>query len=68
MRFYTADLTDYEWWQNHARALIKYRDGEKPTFSTGICGSLTAGYGRLDELGYWEFPLYVDQETMEVVL
>lgn len=24
--------------------------------STGICGSITRGTGRLDDLGYWEFP------------
>ena len=24
--------------------------------STGICGSITFGYGDLDDNGYWEFP------------
>lgn len=28
-------------------------------FSTGICGSLTAGQGVLDNNGYWEMPCYV---------
>lgn len=28
-----------------------------PSFSTGICGELTVGYGKIDEYGYWEFPL-----------
>lgn len=35
----------------------RWNEGEMPTFSTGICGSLTCGYGKLDESGYWEFPL-----------
>jgi len=26
------------------------------SFSTGICGSITKGHGRLDFNGYWEFP------------
>jgi hypothetical protein len=26
--------------------------------STGICGSITFGYGELDYYGYWEFPCY----------
>lgn len=32
--------------------------GEKPNVSTGICDSLTFGYGRLDPNGYWEFPVH----------
>lgn len=32
--------------------------GEKPCFSTGICGLLTCGYGKLDGYGYWQFPLH----------
>lgn len=39
-------------------ALKRWEAGEKPGFSTGICESLTCGYGKLDEYGYWEFPLY----------
>jgi len=31
-------------------------DHSKCCFSTGICGSITAGQGKLDENGYWEFP------------
>ena len=38
-------------------ALRRWKAGEKPSFSTGICESLTAGYGELDSCGYWEFQL-----------
>ena len=38
-------------------ALDKLQRGEPPAFSTGICGSLTAGYGKCDEYGYFEYPL-----------
>jgi hypothetical protein len=27
----------------------------EPNVSTGICGSLTFGYGHLDHNGYWKF-------------
>lgn len=39
-------------------AIRRYESGEKLMFSTGICESLTCGYGNLDDNGYWEFPLY----------
>lgn len=41
-----------------AEAKRRYAAGEKPMVSIGICGSLTCGYGNLDSLGYWEYPLY----------
>lgn len=41
-----------------AEARKRWRNGEAPGFSTGICDSLTCGYGELDPCGYWEFPLY----------
>lgn len=44
--------------QRVAEAKRRYASGEKPTFSTGVCGSLTCGYGNLDSLGYWEYPLF----------
>lgn len=38
-------------------ALDKLQRGEAPAFSTGICESLTAGYGKCDGYGYFEYPL-----------
>ena len=38
-------------------ALTKYATGNIPNHSSGICETHTAGYGKLDENGYWEFPL-----------
>jgi len=29
----------------------------KPYYSTGIGGGETCGYGKLDNNGYWEYPL-----------
>lgn len=46
------DLTDEE-----KEAIKRFKIGIKPCYSTGICGSLTCGYGILDDYGYWEFPL-----------
>jgi hypothetical protein len=34
-----------------------YKAGVKPSFSTGICKRLTAGYGKLDQHGYFQYPL-----------
>ena len=31
--------------------------GFKPSYSTGIDGGKTCGYGILDNNGYWEYPL-----------
>ena len=42
-----------------AEAIRRLDAGEKPNYSTGICGALTCGYGKLDKNGYWEFPIPV---------
>jgi len=31
--------------------------GIRPTYSTGVGGELTAGYGKLNEWGHWEYPV-----------
>lgn len=67
-QFYISDLSEQQWWENRDSAELRYKSGERPTWSTGICGSLTCGYGRLDEYGYWECPLYVNPETNQVEL
>ena len=43
-------------------ALRRLDAGERPSYSTGICGLITCGYGRLDWCGYWEFPLLPSHE------
>ena len=45
-------------------AFKRYLRGDVLYFSSGICETLTAGYGKIDQYGYWEFPLpsnFVDQ-------
>ncbi len=64
--FYTADLTEEQFNINQEIAYEKHESGEPPKYSTGICGSITAGYGRLDDYGYWEYPLIVDQVSLEI--
>jgi len=49
-------------------AKILYKIGVKPTYSTGICGRLTCGYGKLDNYGYWEYPLYEVAVKREIEL
>lgn len=41
-----------------AEARCKF--GIVPSMSTGICGFITVGYGKLDDNGYWEYPLQYD--------
>lgn len=38
--------------------------GLKPKYSNGICGNTTKGYGKLDNNGYWQFPLYDFKEIV----
>ena len=40
-------------------AVKRFKHGDKPTFSSGLECELTCGYGKLDEWGYWEYPLYI---------
>lgn len=42
----------------------RWARGEHPGFSTGICESLTCGYGKLDDYGYWQFPLYPAEDYL----
>lgn len=48
-------------------AYKRYDSGEKPMYSRGICDYITAGYGKLDAYGYWEFPLVVNQEDYTII-
>lgn len=57
--FYSADMSDEQFYSNMNRAYTRYEQGESPCYSSGICGTVTAGYGILDPHGYWEFPLEV---------
>ena len=35
---------------------LLYHLGEKPKISTSIGGGTTAGYGELNEYGFWKYP------------
>lgn len=61
-----ADVTDTESERNEQHALHLWAQGREPMFSTGICGSLTCGYGKLDYAGYWQYPLYPAEEYLEL--
>lgn len=41
-----------------AEAQRRWKTGENPSFSTGICEMVTAGYGAIDQYGYFQYPLY----------
>lgn len=66
--FSIMDIPDDTWEQNRVQAIEWYKQGKKPNFSTGICELTTAGYGRCDSSGYFEYPLNVDQKTHKINL
>lgn len=41
-------------------AHILYLIGIEPKISSGICGGLTYGYGKLDNNGYFHYMLLID--------
>lgn len=65
-KFRVAYLTIEEYTQNHSIARGFYKGGAEPDFAENYLGEVTAGYGRLDEDGYFEFSLEVDQETGKI--
>ena len=44
--------------RNELIGKVLYNLGFQLNASTGICGTITYGYGRLDNNGYWQFPVY----------
>jgi hypothetical protein len=50
---------------NEAEARRLWNNGVRPGFSTGTCGHLTCGYGKLDQYGYWQYPLYPAEQYLE---
>ena len=68
MAFSICDIPEEVWELNKAKAIEWYKQGKKPTFSTGICELTTAGFGRCDSSGYFEYPLTVDQKTNSIVI
>lgn len=67
MKFWQSDLPE---WQLKANKLIAkhwYKYGKIPDISISIAGTYTAGYGQIDDHGFFEFPLDVDQETQEII-
>lgn len=53
-------IHEYEAEQRWAR-------GELPFFSTNILDQLTCGYGALDDMGFWQFPLHPAEDYLEQV-
>lgn len=41
-------------------AKFLFSQGIKPKVSSGICGGLTYGYGKLDPNGYWDYMLKIE--------
>ena len=70
--FNIIDLSETEYAENGAFARGMYTaemaSGGEFTgqFSTGLYGVITAGYGRIDVHGYFEYPLEVDQDTQHI--
>jgi hypothetical protein len=62
-----TSISNKKYEKNRLIAKYLYAIGNRDySFSSGICGLTTAGYGRCDEYGYFEYPLTVDQDTYEI--
>jgi len=42
-----------------------YSIGFKPGYSSGVCGSVTSGYGKLNHNGYWQYPTHRAARKLE---
>ena len=60
------DVEVYE--QNKLIAIKKYKDGVKPLYSKDISDNNTAGYGKVDNYGYFEYPLPLDIHCNDIDL
>ena len=60
----TVNNSTHEDIEQHA--LFLWQQGRLPGFSTGICESLTCGYGKLDIYGYWQYPLRPAEKYLEL--
>jgi len=47
-------------------AKMMFKLGVRPRFSHNIAEELSAGYGELDEFGFWEFPL-TQQDIQKII-
>lgn len=53
--------------KNILTAEQRHKLGEPCGYSTGIDDSTTAGYGELDEFGFFEYPLVVNQKDYSII-
>lgn len=61
-QFFIADIPDDDYEANRAQANTWFEQKVPYKCSQGICESKTAGYGRIDGYGYWEYPLTVTED------
>lgn len=48
-------------------AIQRWNAGETPSFSSDVADFLTCGYGKLNQWGDWEFPLYPARKYAELL-
>jgi hypothetical protein len=59
-----ADVAVNDWFMQEAYR--RHEAGEPYSTSTGLCGSLTAGY-EIDDYGYFKYPLQINPETFAII-
>ncbi|MDB4311846.1 hypothetical protein N9937_00310 [bacterium] len=64
--FNSADYTQKEYEAMRSFAIGLYKAGEEPKTGMTVKKEITAGYGRIDKYGYFEYSLPVDQKTGKV--
>lgn len=65
MSWSILDLTNKQYKENKLEAIRRYEAGEEPSYSDDS-DNPSAGYGRVDEGGYFEYPLPVNPCTGEI--
>lgn len=66
MKFWQCQLSDEQLDKNKQLAKQWHKEGKKPDLSWSIGDFPTAGYGQLDDHGYFEYPLSVNFNTFEI--
>jgi hypothetical protein len=51
-------------WKSHPIAVKRYEDGESLNVSIDIADETSYGYGKLDENGFFEYPLFFIKEAI----
>lgn len=56
----------YDYWCICIGEMLFFFRKKRPGYSTGVCGNMTCGYGRLGFYGYWQYPVPAKNVLLDV--